>query len=427
MEMPELFGNPYILPAIIVVVLLLLLLLVIMMRKRRGSAPSAIQSADRPRMPAPAPLLTPRPESKPATETATMPLTSAAQTPTASAAASVPAVAAEALAVTTLTGLRGGTAPFDDPLHFVITDILQGWGDLTSEDTKRLEVFRPEKVLEEADKIVLPKDHKTGEHARMRLTRIKQHAANLQLKATPGVADTGPTTEAPADATTSEPPETAGRVEVPADDTIAAGAFYAADDAAAAQTPIDAADVSPVQETVEPSEAPTEAMGDGLADEETAVQPSADPGEPSFWRHEVEGWEVSEPQPHEEIPALPDEGASAGAAQPEKLSEAENLIARAQTPEDSLSSLHLRIRTADDLMALPAVQRGDMLVFLEPAQLSQVFEVTDDPDLKKAVIDTLEHVGNPSALDVLRRCLDDPSPEVQIYALEAADRLLGVG
>ncbi|MFH0917404.1 MAG: HEAT repeat domain-containing protein [bacterium] len=437
--MPELFGNPYILPAIIVVVLLLLLLLVIMMRKRRGASPSVARSTERPTMPEPARAPTLRPEPKPATEPATVPLTPAAEAPivsamppaempaAASAALSAPAVAAEALAVTSLTGLRGGMASFDDPLHSVIADILLGWGDLTSEDTKRLEVFRPEKILEEADKTVLPKDHKSGEHARMRLARIKEHAADLQLKATAGDAHTGPTTEAPADAAASVPLETAGLVEVGAGDTIAPGAVAAAADAAAAPAPIDAADVSPVLEATEPSKAAAEASGDGLADEEIAVPPAADPGEPSFWTEEVEGWEASEPQPHEEIPAWPDEEASAGEVQPEKPSESEGLIAPAQTPEDSLSSLHLRIKTADDLMALPAVQRADMLVFLEPAQLSQVFVATDDPDLKKAVIDTLEHVGNPSALDVLRRCLDDPSPEVQLYALEAADRLLGVG
>ncbi len=91
--------------------------------------------------------------------------------------------------------------------------ILQGWGDLTTDDTKRLEVFRPEKILEEAGKVVLPKDHKAGERARVRLNGIRQYAAGLQLKAKPADADTGLTAEASAgpaaetliDATPSEP------------------------------------------------------------------------------------------------------------------------------------------------------------------------------------------------------------------------------
>ena len=67
-----------------------------------------------------------------------------------------------------------------------------------------------------------------------------------------------------------------------------------------------------------------------------------------------------------------------------------------------------------------------MVAFLTPAELSKVFAKADDPGLKRAIIDTLEHVSNPASLEVLRQCLDDPDPEIQLYALEAADRLLGV-
>ena len=55
----------------------------------------------------------------------------------------------------------------------------------------------------------------------------------------------------------------------------------------------------------------------------------------------------------------------------------------------------MKIKTADDLLALPADQRVDMLAFLEPAQLSRVFEAADDLDLKMGVIDTPTHVATP--------------------------------
>ena len=76
-------------------------------------------------------------------------------------------------------------------------------------------------------------------------------------------------------------------------------------------------------------------------------------------------------------------------------------------------------------MALPISERADMLAFLEPPELSKVFFLAADRDLKKSVIDTLEHIGNTSSLDALRGCLEDPDPEVQLHALEAADRMLG--
>jgi HEAT repeat protein len=71
------------------------------------------------------------------------------------------------------------------------------------------------------------------------------------------------------------------------------------------------------------------------------------------------------------------------------------------------------------------VERPDYVVFLRPPELAKLFTRTDDQRLKKSVIDILENVGSPASLEVLRTCLDDPDPEIQVYALEAADRLLG--
>jgi hypothetical protein len=94
--------------------------------------------------------------------------------------------------------------------------------------------------------------------------------------------------------------------------------------------------------------------------------------------------------------------------------------------DDSLRSLGETVKTSEDLLALRERDRPDMVAFLEPAELSKAFMAATDPELKKAIIDTLEHVSNPASLDVLRRCLDDPDPRIQLYALNAADRLLGV-
>jgi hypothetical protein len=360
MEMPELYGSPYILPAVIVVVLLLLVLLIVVKRKGRTAAPAATRSVATPT----------RPPASPGTG-ATRPTTGPSL-----ASATAPA-----------------TAPLDDPLRTVIMGILQGWGDLTADDTKRLEVFRPEKILEEAGRVALPKDREAGERARVRLNGIRQYAAGLQLKAKTADDDTGLTADAAAG------PAAEALIDV---------------------TPSEPTETTATAQTVEPAE---------VMDEAVAAPPVTEISEPSVWTDELEKWEIGEPPPREEIPAWP---ASFYEEEPdrevpsEEPLEAETLTARAGTPEDSLSSLHMKIKTADDLLALPADQRVDMLAFLEPAQLSRVFEAADDLDLKMGVIDTLEHVGNPSALDVLRRCLDDPSPEIQLRALEAADRLLGV-
>lgn len=50
-----------------------------------------------------------------------------------------------------------------------------------------------------------------------------------------------------------------------------------------------------------------------------------------------------------------------------------------------------------------------------------------DDDDKRAAIDTLARLATPEALSKLQRYLDDPDPEIQLYALSAAERLLGPG
>ena len=67
-----------------------------------------------------------------------------------------------------------------------------------------------------------------------------------------------------------------------------------------------------------------------------------------------------------------------------------------------------------------------MTAFLEPSELTATFRATEDPELKKAVIDTLEHIGSPASLTALGNCFDDADGGIQLYALEAADRLLGI-
>ncbi len=77
-------------------------------------------------------------------------------------------------------------------------------------------------------------------------------------------------------------------------------------------------------------------------------------------------------------------------------------------------------------MALPPTERVDMTAFLPPAELAATFRATHDMELKKAVIDTLEHIGTPASLNALGNCFEDADPDIQVYALAAADRLLGV-
>jgi hypothetical protein len=93
---------------------------------------------------------------------------------------------------------------------------------------------------------------------------------------------------------------------------------------------------------------------------------------------------------------------------------------------DPLTRLSVKVETAEQLLALPPQERIDMTAFLEPTELAATFRATTDLALKRAVIDTLEHIGSPASLNALGNCFEDGDSEIQLYALQAADRLLGV-
>ena len=90
-----------------------------------------------------------------------------------------------------------------------------------------------------------------------------------------------------------------------------------------------------------------------------------------------------------------------------------------------LQDLGSRVSTAEALLAVPPSEQPGLLAFLKPSELAKVMQATSDTELKLAVIDTLESVGSPSALDIIYHSLDDPDPQIQSRALQAADRLLG--
>jgi hypothetical protein len=86
-----------------------------------------------------------------------------------------------------------------------------------------------------------------------------------------------------------------------------------------------------------------------------------------------------------------------------------------------LSAREFKLKMARDIMALPAPDRSEVIGFLLGGVLSSN---GSSPDLKRAVIDTLEHLHSAALVNVLLDCLDDPDPIIQEYALAAADRLL---
>jgi hypothetical protein len=95
--------------------------------------------------------------------------------------------------------------------------------------------------------------------------------------------------------------------------------------------------------------------------------------------------------------------------------------AGAGLPDTPFSARDFKLKMARDVMALPTSDRSEVIGFLLGGLLNTA---GSGPELKRAVIDTLEHLHSIALVNVLLDCLDDPDPIVQDYALAAADRLL---
>jgi hypothetical protein len=391
-----------------------------------------------------------------------------------------------------------------DPLQRVIATILQGWGDITAEDTNRLAVFRADRVVAALSTIEVPKEGKGNEYARARLTQLRRFAGQMEQTARPAPVDTeihefagiggagGKRTGLAGTAGSGAAPlgaaaTSAAVVSAPAAGAPIAGA--AADGAGAAASvpePVDPAPAAPTRRSwyssdheeaipvpvepeiqiikgpVMPQEYRTAASPiddldntDSSAAEERRAEfdwgADEDDLAPSgqikavdlTWGHgqSTESLTFTETAPV--VPAAPSAetapNVEPAAPQPSAADEAsrsaEAAVAAAAaafwgTPdavrlERSAGDLGKSVSNASDVLALPAGEQAEMLPFLEPGELTKVFRSAGDKDLKKAVIDTLEHVGSTASLDAIHACLEDPDPEVQLYALDAAERMLG--
>ena len=503
-EWPSIYGSTYFLPAVVVIVLLLALLL-LMSSRRRAAAETARNAAEPfadaetqpPGLPAEdvgaeatavpmdeadAVVASAQPMAAPAIvarhSVATVPVASAPEVLPVTSLAAV-AAAEEAPPIPDLAQLATGPnirvtvrakgpvsgVAGNDPLNAALLDILGGWGDLSPEDLKRLELFRPERLAAAVAAIQLPKS-KSGE-AKARLGQLRQHSADLERRSATAQAASVPQAVpapaaaaaiAPATARAAGAPEATTAAAPPAFSSMGATAGLAAAVAlgAARRTTPESYDKSSAQSSAE-TEPQTAAVVAGAA---AVTRPSSVNELASFWADPRPLWETDAQVSLQELPAptyeeveIKPNGNGDDAERKEVYPPltavpsadvahtSEPLASESRTyapltsvdtffwddpPTDSLSRLSVKVETAEQLLALPPQERVDMTAFLGPSELAATFRATSDPELKKAVIDTLEHIGSPASLNALGNCFGDNDCDIQLYALEAADRLLGV-
>ena len=92
-----------------------------------------------------------------------------------------------------------------------------------------------------------------------------------------------------------------------------------------------------------------------------------------------------------------------------------------EVSDTPLTAHDFKRKIAQDILDLPVSDRKEVIGYL-------LGGLANSPDshtaLKRAIIDTLEHLRSAALANVLLDCLDDPDPIVRDYALVAAERLL---
>ena len=178
--MPELFGMPYLLPAIIVVVLLVALVLAVYdgRRKRAAKPPGEMTRVERETTPAASdptarvaspypPVESSGPEALMDDESPMKPDNVAGEAsgdvaPADTPNGQPPLGASQGHPVRTWQQVgapdRGLNA---DPITPVLVELLHGWGEFSDVDTKRLSVFGPEKVQRRSRTWNCPRTSKT--------------------------------------------------------------------------------------------------------------------------------------------------------------------------------------------------------------------------------------------------------------------------
>lgn len=266
--------------------------------------------------------------------------------------------------------------PAVDPIRTAITTIVAGKGPLTATETRRLDLYRPDKLLDvvESMNTETAEAERGSSSQRERLNAIAEYVKSSAKQATaplepeaPSLKPSQPVEPEPAlepepepepepkPAPGAEAPEPA--VEVPA---------------AAAETPPEVVEVAPVT-----LEAPPVVI-------ETP---------PILVEAPVEIVEL-EPVP----PATELNDTSTPAEEP------------------ALDAAYL--------MTLPSEQWEDALQHAQFTELREILATSKDSGLKTKLVDHLEQDGSPEALILLDECLQDPDPEIRLYALNAAERIL---
>lgn len=337
----------------------------------------------------------------------------------------IPAVAPPSPLTTTVSLDPVMAVASSDPVAIVVEGLLEGTGELTPDDLRRLELYRPERVIQYAEQVQAHLQGRGSQAGRARLDRVRRYAESLitqevdietpQSATLSGDSD-GPAAASPADERALELPDT--------------------------PTPTTLAWDAPPVVVLEPDLT----LPDEPADEPELAQIVSFPGhyQPTDVEPEsMDAFQLLETGPPVVDIAWPDQAA---------LSEEEGVASFPMEMVDESGADHPLYMVEEDAPwgeepAMP-VEIGEPWHAPDPVEetTGDALAGTDEPppsegdsaesppvapaptlEEKREVIDRLAEAGSTDALNGLQLYLDDEDPTIQLYALEAAEGVLSRG
>lgn len=266
-------------------------------------------------------------------------------------------------AASTLPGLR------PSPALLAVREIAARHGPLSQDEQRRLGLYRRERILQAVEEVrrEVMKARSPDVHALARLDAIAAYVHELAQKEE---REPGPVLEAAVSTEALLPAETPETAAPPAEAAI--------------------------------PEAPLEKQGSevAVAEETPLVVLEESPEVPVY----------AEPEAPQEVPA-------------ERVIEE---VAAEPVPEEVVAEPVCEV-VEEEVVEVPLEASGPPsqdLAGLSAAELGRLLAPDNDRAVRLAAVDRLEELGGPEALKLLDSCLQDSDVEVQLKALQAAERLL---
>ncbi len=311
-------------------------------------------------------------------------------------------------------------------------------GPLEQFEKRRLDLYRPDRVLKAVETLrsTVAVDQPSAAATLDRLRAISEYVtATMSAHEVPGTESAAAPEAAPLAPEAPQAPEAPAASEAPSAPDAGEQPVPAEPEPAVVEEPVSAAPEEPAAAAVVTYEQPVEFvgavpvvdMGPSEAipvevDEAFEIQPE------QVVSHAIEE-EIFAPEPLATSEEPVSEAAAALAAtQPEAAESGAGQPATAEAAESGAAQPEVAALaappTAEEVARLQPQEWDDALQRLPVAELGRLLQISDDTTLKMKIVDQLERIGGPAALKLLDSCLTDPDPEVQLYALNTAERLL---